>query len=34
MLDMTQLWMLGIIGLMVIFGICAGVFAKMGQKED
>ena len=34
MLTMTQLWMLGIIGLMVIFAICGGVFNALGKKKD
>ena len=33
MISMTQLWMIGIIGLMAIFGISAGVYYKLGNKE-
>lgn len=29
----TQGWMIGIIALMVAFGICAGIFAAMGKKN-
>lgn len=31
-ISMTQIWMIGIIVLMLIFGICALVFSKMGKK--
>lgn len=30
----TQGWMIGIIALMVAFGVCAAVFAKMGKKNQ
>lgn len=33
-MTMTQGWMVGIIALMVIFGICAAVFAKMGKEQE
>ena len=29
----TQGWMIGIIALMIVFGICALVFAQMGKKN-
>lgn len=29
----TQGWMFGIIALMIVFGICAGVFSAMGKKN-
>ncbi len=32
-LTTTQGWMIGIIALMVAFGICALIFAKMGKKN-
>jgi len=34
MLTMTQFWMIGIIGLMVIFGICGGIFYHLGKKNE
>lgn len=34
MITMTQAWMIGIIGLMVVFGICALVFRSMGKKRQ
>lgn len=30
---MTQGWMLGIIGMMVIFGIAAAIFSAKGKKN-
>lgn len=33
-LSMTQGWMIGIIALMVAFGVCAAVFAAMGKKNQ
>ncbi len=32
-ITMTQGWMIGIIALMVVFGICALVFAQMGRRN-
>ena len=32
-LTTTQGWMIGIIALMVAFGVCAAVFAAMGKKN-
>lgn len=32
-ITMTQGWMIGIIALMVVFGICALIFAQMGKKN-
>lgn len=29
----TQGWMFGIMGLMVAFGVCAGIFSAMGKKN-
>ena len=30
----TELWMFGIIGMMILFGICAGVFSKLGNNKN
>ena len=32
-ITMTQGWMIGIIALMVVFGVCALIFAQMGKKN-
>lgn len=32
-ITMTQGWMIGIIALMAVFGICALIFAQMGKKN-
>lgn len=32
-ITMTQGWMIGIIALMIVFGICALIFAQMGKKN-
>ncbi|SCI67439.1 Uncharacterised protein [uncultured Roseburia sp.] len=32
-ITMTQGWMIGIIALMAVFGICALVFAQLGKKK-
>lgn len=31
-ISMTQIWMIGIIALMLVFGLCAFVFSKKGKK--
>lgn len=31
-ISMTQIWMIGIIVLMLIFGICAFIFSQKGKK--
>ena len=31
-MSMTQIWMIGIIVLMLVFGICAFVFSQKGKK--
>lgn len=33
-MTMTQGWMVGIIGLMVVFGICALIFWRLGNKKE
>jgi hypothetical protein len=32
-ITMTQGWMIGIIALMIVFGICALIFTQMGKKN-
>ena len=29
----TQGWMIGIIALMIAFGVCAAIFSAMGKKN-
>ncbi|MGL5511683.1 MAG: hypothetical protein ACRDBM_00385 [Sporomusa sp.] len=29
----TEFWMFGIIGMMILFGICAAVLSSMGKKR-
>ncbi len=33
-ITMEQGWMIGIIGLMCVFGICAAIFYRMGKKNN
>lgn len=30
----TELWMFGIIGMMVLFGVCAAIFSNMGKNKS
>lgn len=32
-ITMTQGWMIGIIALMAVFGVCAGIFSGMGKRR-
>lgn len=33
-LTTTEFWMFGIIGLMLLFGVFAGIFAKFSKNND
>lgn len=34
MISMTQGWMIGIIAMMCLFGIAAGIFSAKGKKNQ